>query len=155
MLKTSVLGLVATSGFAVYASSLFPVPRPLGHDHAIDSGLQVLTMGSIFGRAEANATTVYRSSFAMPTTAPQTSPAAQRRTYRAGEQPEGCPAGVEFILICSGCGGLQIMYHEDQPFSSNRCLGVSLDFAKGLKTGHHADRFVGWRRFAVERLYVY
>jgi hypothetical protein len=154
MLRTSVLGLVVTSGFAVYASSLFPVPRPLGHDHAIDPRLQVLAMGSVFGRAEVNATTVYQSSYAMPTTAPQTSPAAQRRTYLTDEQPEGCPAGFEFILFCSGCGGLQIMYHEDQPLSTDRCLGVSLDFAKGLKTGFHANRFVGWRRFAVERLYV-
>jgi hypothetical protein len=136
MLRTSVLGLVVTSGFAVYASSLFPVPRPLGHDHAIDPRLQVLAMGSVFGRAEVNATTVYQSSYAMPTTAPQTSPAAQRRTYRAREQPGGCPAGVEFGLLCSECGGFQIMYHEDVPrFSTHRCLGVSLDFAKGLKTG--------------------
>jgi hypothetical protein len=154
MLKTSVLGLVVISGIAVYASSLFPVPLPLGHNYAIDSRLQVLAMGSIFGRTEANATTVYRYIFAMPTTAPQTSPAAQRRTYLTNEQPKGCPAGFEFILFCSECGGLQVMYHEDQPLSTDRCLGVSLDFAKGLKTGHYANRFVGWRRFAVERLHV-
>jgi hypothetical protein len=141
------------SPFSLHHYSL--VPLPLGHDHAIDSRLQVLSMGSVFGRVEANATTVYQSSFAMPTTAPQTSPAAQRRTYRAREQPEGCPAGIEFVLLCSECGGFQIMYHEDEPrLSTHRCLGVSLDYAKGLKTGHHADRFVGWRRFAVERLYV-
>jgi hypothetical protein len=58
MLRTSVLGLVVTSGFAVYASSLFPVPRPLGHDHAIDPRLQVLAMGSVFGRAEVSGSAV-------------------------------------------------------------------------------------------------
>jgi hypothetical protein len=132
MLKSSVLGLFAISGITVHASSLFPVPLPLSHDHAIDPRLQVLAMGSVFGRAEANATTAHRSSFAMSTAAPQTSPAARRRIYGPDEQPEGCPWATD-TLSCRSCGGVKYMFYEGSMAGSARCLGVSLDFANNLK----------------------